>query len=196
MKFPSKLVVSNKPGFFKVCDGKLFAVKIYLIGFMASGKTWLGIRLAKELGFSFIDLDANIEQQSGKTIGELFDEFGESGFRKLEREELLRTKTEKNCVIATGGGTPCFFDNMDWMNENGITVFINPPLKIIKERLNGSGTRPLVKGMKEEELEAFIVSKMAERQTYYNRSHLCLEPLNDSEKHLQVLADYLKRFLR
>ncbi len=162
---------------------------------MASGKSWLGRNLARELGLSFYDLDTLVEQRAGKNINAIFDEEGEQRFRELEREALLSTSELDNCIIATGGGTPCYSDNMQWMNEHGITLFINAPQELLKRRLLGSEKRPLVKGMDEKQLAAFIEEKLAERLPFYHRSHLCLEPDGRSDRHLGVLTDYLKRFL-
>jgi shikimate kinase len=170
-------------------------VKIYLLGFMASGKSWLGRNLARELGLDFYDLDAMVEEKTGKTISAIFDEEGEEKFREKEREALHSTAELDNCVIATGGGTPCFYDNMQWMNTQGITLFIYAPVELLVKRLLGNEKRPLVKGMDEQQLTRFIEEKLAERLPFYNQSHLCLQPDGHSDRHLEVLVDYLERFI-
>src|ERR1700759_1262658 len=99
-------------------------MKIFLIGFMGSGKTTLGRKLANHWGCEFIDLDHKLEQQVELSIAEYFSFFGEDSFRRLEAEVLRKTPYPKNAVVSTGGGLPCFFDNMDWMNAHGKTVYI------------------------------------------------------------------------
>ncbi len=161
---------------------------------MASGKSWLGRNLARRLGCSFYDLDVLVEEEAGKSISAIFDEEGEKRFRELERQALHKTAGLDHCIIATGGGTPCFFDNMEWMNGQGISIFINAPVELLKKRLLANAKRPLVRGLDEAGLTHFIEEKLAERLPFYNRSHLCLEPDGQSERHLEVLADYLERF--
>lgn len=162
---------------------------------MASGKSWLGRKLAGELGLSFYDLDALIEAKAGKSINAIFEEDGEAHFRELEREALHSTAGLDHCIIATGGGTPCFFDNVQWMNEQGITIFLDAPVGLLKKRLLGNEQRPLVKGLDDEQLSRFIEEKLAQRKPYYDQSHLSLQPDGHSDRHLQVLTGYLKRFL-
>lgn len=170
-------------------------MKIYLVGFMASGKTWLGQWLAERLGMPFYDLDQLIEERSGKTIQEIFEQAGEQHFRELEKEALLSTASLDRCIIATGGGTPCFFSNMDFMNRHGVTLFLNTPVEVLKTRLLGSENRPLVKGMNEETLCRFIEKKLEERMPFYHQSQLCLQTHDHSDEKLESLIDQLKRFL-
>lgn len=99
-------------------------MRIFLIGFMGCGKSTLGKKLATKLGYDFIDLDYQLEKQMGTSIGNYFAANGEEAFRKLESKTLKEFDYPINGVIATGGGTPCYFDNMDWMNSNGITIYM------------------------------------------------------------------------
>ncbi|NJN78937.1 MAG: shikimate kinase [Saprospiraceae bacterium] len=98
-------------------------MNIYLIGFMGSGKSFIGKQLSEQLNFEFCDLDERIETAKNQSIASIFENKGETYFRKLESTILQKTANLKNTIIATGGGTACFFDNMEWMNENGKTIF-------------------------------------------------------------------------
>ncbi len=139
--------------------------KIFLIGLPASGKTSLGKRLAAEIEFPFIDLDDEIIKFSGSSITEIFEESGEDHFRILEKELLEKTIHENDqFILATGGGAPCFYDNLELMNHNGVTIFINPPIEEIHERLKGDESRPLLKDHSVEEL-------LEKRKPWYERAH-------------------------
>jgi shikimate kinase len=110
------------------------------------------------------------------SIPELFAAFGEQGFRELENQTLQEAAIANDAIIATGGGAPCFFDNMEWMNKNGITVFIDTPVKVLADRLiNARVERPLVKGKSYEELIAFIETKLEERRPFYNQAQIILK---------------------
>ncbi len=149
--------------------------KIFLIGFMGCGKSKLGKALASELELPFLDLDDLVETKNQMSIPELFVAFGEQGFREREKQTLQEAAMANNAIIATGGGAPCFFDNMEWMNNNGITIFIDTPIKILADRLiNARVERPLVKGKSHEELIAFIEMKLAERRPFYKQAQLIL----------------------
>ncbi|MEO5911536.1 MAG: shikimate kinase [Pelobium sp.] len=149
--------------------------KIFLIGFMGCGKSKLGKSTAAKLNRTFIDLDDLIESVHQMSIPEIFSSFGESGFREKERDVLQNNTLPENAVIATGGGAPCFYDNMQWMNKNGITVFIDTPVKVLADRLiNARVERPLVKGKSMEELVTFIASKLTERRPFYEQAQLIL----------------------
>ena len=119
-------------------------MKIFLIGFMGSGKTTLGRKLASKMGYEFIDLDHKLEQQVELSIAEYFSFFGEDAFRKLESTVLKKTPYPENVIISTGGGLPCYFDNMDWMKANGKVVYIKLSPKTLADRLeSGKEERPL-----------------------------------------------------
>ncbi len=130
--------------------------------------------LARALNFTFIDLDDQIEHLAGLSIPAIFKEQGETGFRKLERKALQATARVSDAVISTGGGTPCFFDNLDWMNQHGLTLFLDVPtdhlFERLKEQRNG---RPLLMGKESEvELKSFIHHKLEERLPYYRQAHI------------------------
>lgn len=145
--------------------------RIFLVGFMASGKTTLGRALARSLGLTFIDLDLYIEGRFHRTIAQLFDERGESGFRELERSMLHEVCEMENVIIASGGGTPCFFDNMDYMNACGTCVWLKVPPEVIRTRLLiNRQKRPLVSSMPEEELPGYIAAALARREPFYSRA--------------------------
>ena len=141
---------------------------IFLIGFMGSGKTYWGKRLAEKLGCLFVDLDETIETNERKTIAEIFAVAGENGFRILERDCLRRLAAMPPAVVATGGGTPCFFDNMDWMNAHGTTVFLKTPVPVLAARLRADpGVRPLLANVPDDQLENHIAHLLEQRAPYY-----------------------------
>jgi shikimate kinase len=151
---------------------------IFLIGFMGCGKTTLGRKLAARLGYEFMDLDHILEAQVGMSIAEYFSSFGEDAFRKLESEVLKQTKYPEHAVISTGGGLPCFFDNMQWMNTQGKTVYINLSPKTLADRLeNEKGKRPVLNGAKGKDLVDFIEEKLSERDKFYNQATIIADGL-------------------
>lgn len=152
---------------------------VYIIGFMGSGKSTAGRKLASVLGWSFVDLDKVIEEQTGKTISELFAQNGEDYFRNLEAEALRNLKSLKNTVISTGGGTPCYGDNMDFMLESGLTLYLKLTPAQLKTRLSESKhERPLIKNLSKEGLLGFIEEKLAYREKWYNRSEIAIEGID------------------
>lgn len=146
--------------------------KIFLVGFMGSGKSTVGKKLAKLLGYEFIDLDKLIELRMGISIADYLLAYGESAFRELERDLLQNTPHPDKIVFATGGGTPCFFDSMDWMNKCGVTIYLSLPVSALVNRLrNAKVDRPLIKNMVDDELLAsFITQKLAERAKFYEKA--------------------------
>jgi shikimate kinase len=132
-------------------------MKYFLVGFMGCGKTTWSRKLAAKLGYEFIDLDHVLEEH-----------VGESAFRQMESDLLKHTEYPENVVISTGGGLPCFFDNMDWMNANGVTLYVKLSPKTLADRLESSKTiRPVLQGRKGDELVEFITGKLAERESFY-----------------------------
>jgi shikimate kinase len=144
-------------------------MNIYLIGLPGSGKSTLGKRLAQALNYHFIDLDHYIEKASNRTIEQIFQEEGEHGFRLKEKAALHELSNLSRHVIATGGGAPCFFDNMDWMNTHGLTLFINPGIEPLATRLNKMDNthRPMLLGKSYPEIKAFLEVKSKERLPFY-----------------------------
>lgn len=161
---------------------------IFLIGFMGSGKTTLGRRLAAKMGYEFIDLDHKLEQQVELSIAEYFTLFGEDAFRKLESEVLKRTLYPDNAVISTGGGLPCFFDNIDWMKAHGTTIYIKLPPKTLADRLeNGKEERPLLQEKHGDSLIAFIEEKLAEREIFYAQANIIADGLSLTAERLEKI---------
>lgn len=145
--------------------------RIYLIGFMGCGKTSWGKKLAVGLGYDFIDLDHVLEAKVEMTIPEYFSSHGEEEFRKLESEVLKKTNYPEKVVVSTGGGLPCFFNHMEWMNQTGQTVYIHLSPKALASRLENAKTpRPVLQGKKGEELVVFIEHKLAEREGFYAKA--------------------------
>ncbi len=153
--------------------------RVYIIGFMGSGKSTAGKKLASLLGWSFIDLDKRIEEKAGKTIPEIFSQQGEDYFRNIEAEVLKNLISQTKTVISTGGGTPCHGDNMDHMLETGLTLYLKLTPGQLKSRLSEStGKRPLIKDLDEESLLGFIEEKLALREKWYNRAEITVEGIN------------------
>ena len=148
-------------------------MKIFLIGFMGCGKTTLGKKLANILKYQFIDLDSCIEENEARTISQIFQEDGEDYFRNLERVYLHRLIEKEDVVISTGGGTPCFFDNMDKMNEYGKTIYINiHPKKLLPRLLSASNTRPLLSGIDEKGMLDYVFKTIRSREKYYYKAKI------------------------
>ncbi len=143
-------------------------MKIFLIGFMGSGKSTIGKGLAKTLQFNFTDLDCYIEKRSSKSIKQIFTEKGEQYFRGLERDFLQEVILKENIVIATGGGTPCFYNNMQIILDNGISVYLRMQAKDLAERLcKEKNKRPLIDKFSCNKLDEFISSRLIEREKFY-----------------------------
>jgi len=146
---------------------------VYLLGFMGCGKTTVGKKLAASLKWNFIDLDRKIEEKTGLTVGELFTTKGEEHFREIEAATLRELTFDTNCVVAAGGGTPCFKDNMDFMLNNGYTICLKlTPAQLAARLKTVAGSRPLLRNIPESELPDFIEKKLAERSQWYEKSHL------------------------
>lgn len=154
---------------------------IFLIGFMGSGKTTLGKKLANHLNRKFIDLDHVIVERIGMSIPEYFTQYGEQKFRELE-SQLLKEQQGERAVISTGGGSPCFFDNMQWILENGISIYLYLTPKALHHRLQQSNisSRPALQGLRDEALLQFIEEKLDERAPFYKQAHIHIDQLNTS----------------
>lgn len=150
--------------------------RIYLIGFMGSGKTTYGKLMAQKLKMDFFDLDDYIENKYSKPINKLFEEWGEEKFRIAERACLHDIPVSKNCLIATGGGTPCFFENMEYMNQHGETIYLRTSVRELRDRLKLSSTkRPLLFNKSQKELEAHIAQMLKKREGFYLKSRYILD---------------------
>lgn len=140
---------------------------------MGAGKTTVGKELAKSLSLTFVDLDAHIQSQYHKTVSELFAEKGEAEFRRIEHQALREVSGFENIIISTGGGAPCFFDNMEMMNQTGTTIYIEVSPKVLADRLLASkSVRPLIAGKSREELIPFIAKHLADRERYYKKANI------------------------
>lgn len=169
---------------------------IFLIGYMGCGKSSLGQPLSRLMNYSFIDLDSTIERVCEMKIEDIFAQFGEEYFRKEERRQLIELcETSENCVISTGGGTPCYNDNMEIMKRYGLTVYINLEKNILISRLLSSKKkRPLIQSMTEEELREFVGNSLASREPIYNQSEINITGRNIKPYDISLfIASYDKR---
>ena len=172
--------------------------RILLVGFMAAGKTTLGKALAKDMGLQFIDLDHYIENRYRCTVSQLFAQRGEEAFRQIERNMLHEVAEFEDVVIATGGGTPCFFDNMDYMNTQGVTVFLDASVDVIHTRLTIARVqRPLVAGKSAEELRTYIAEMLGRRMPYYSRAThtFCANRLENVEQVIESVVRFKEDIL-
>lgn len=153
---------------------------VFLCGFMGSGKSSLAKALAKPLQRTCVDLDEYITQEENKSIPELFDALGEADFRKLEQKHLLNIlKNPSSKIVALGGGTVCFFDNLQRIKEKGLLVYLNLPASALAQRLSVSPQqRPLLKGLSAIELKSRVESLLEQRRNYYEQAHLVVDALH------------------
>ena len=146
---------------------------------MGSGKSHWGKLWGTHHHLTFYDLDILVEEQEGMSINDIFQQFGEAHFRKIETKILRQFAFQKDFILACGGGTPCFFDNMEWMNEHGITIYLNPSVATIAGRLmEGGDRRPLVKGLHCSDISSYTEQKIRERESYYLKANLVLPEQN------------------
>ena len=171
--------------------------RIVIIGYMGSGKTTVGKALGKELGLPFYDLDWYIESRMRKKVSEIFAERGEEGFRLIERNMLHEVAEFEDVVISCGGGTPCFFDNMDYLNEQAKVVWLKATPEVLQRHLlMGKGDRPLIKGKAPDELIDFIRQQLQWREPYYSKARYTLDvSLMDNYEKIKITIDNLKQLL-
>lgn len=171
--------------------------RIIFLGYMGAGKTTVGHAFAKAVGLPFYDLDWYIERRMHRTVKELFDERGEEGFRELERSMLHEVAEFENVVMSCGGGTPCFYDNIDYMNRQGDTVYLKARPDVLAMHLKmGKTVRPLLLGKTPEELDAFIRQQLLAREPYYNRArHVFDVSLLDNREKIQTTVEEVRRML-
>ena len=145
--------------------------RIIIIGYMGSGKTTVGHALSQELGLPFYDLDWYIETRMHRTVKQIFDEKGEEGFRKIEHNLLHEVAEFEDVIISCGGGTPCFFDNIDYMNQVGEVFYLKASPETILQHLSMSrGERPLLKDKTPEQLQQFVTEQLAQREPFYSKA--------------------------
>lgn len=171
--------------------------RIILIGYMGSGKTTVGKALSKETGMMFYDLDWYIESRMRKTVAQIFAEKGEEGFRKIEHNMLHEVAEFENVIISCGGGTPCFFDNIDYINQQGEVVYLKAtPEVLYRHLMMGKVERPLIKNKTPEELIAYITEQVAKREEFYNKARYTLDvSLMDNYEKIQLSVDQLRQLL-
>ncbi len=168
---------------------------IILVGYMCVGKTTIGKALAQRMGLSFYDLDWYVEGRRRQRISEIFEKVGEEGFRNIERNMLHEVAEFEDIVLSCGGGTPCFFDNMDYLNQKGTTLYLKASPEIIVAHYKMSRTvRPLLKDKSEEELHEFVGKQLAERSPYYEKaSHIIDVDILDTADRVDQLVDLIIR---
>lgn len=167
-------------------------MRIYLVGYMASGKSKIAEALSKVLNIPFVDTDALLEKKEGKTIATIFETSGQEYFRKLENQVLMQTEKSENIIVSTGGGLPCFHNNMDWMNAKGITIYLEANAGLLFHRLAASkGDRPLLKNLNDIELMEQITGHLAVRIPFYKTAKITVSAANLNAK---TLADKILKF--
>lgn len=172
-------------------------VRIILIGYMGAGKTTVGKELAAALGVTFYDLDWYITMRYHRSVPEIFAERGEEGFRELERRMLHEVAEFENVVVSCGGGTPCFFDNIDYMNSLADTIYLQATPEVLAMHLKmGKGKRPLLEGKTPEELETYIQEMLQTREPFYQKAKYTLDvSLLDSASKIQESVKLIRDML-
>ena len=151
-------------------------VRVILIGYMGAGKTTVGKALAADLGLTFYDLDWYITMRYHRSVPAIFAERGEEGFRDLERRMLHEVAEFENVVVSCGGGTPCFYDNMEYMNSLADTVYLKADPEVLAQHLKmGKGKRPLIEGKTPEELETYIQESLQAREPFYSQAKYTID---------------------
>lgn len=167
---------------------------LYVIGYMGCGKTTFGRALSEATGLKFIDLDHFIEDRQKATVREIFDRHGEDEFRRVERDLLLETAGMENCIISCGGGTPCFFDNIDFMNQHGTSLWLQASHDTLFSRLiRKREKRPLLAGHTDDEIREIISGQLAARSPYYSKASICWQ--GDSLEDRRQIDDNVAEFL-
>ncbi len=163
---------------------------IILIGFMGCGKSTLGKKLAKKFNFEFLDSDKEIEKNENLTVSEIFEKYGERYFRDLEKNFLLSIQDKKNIVLSTGGGLPCFNENMNLLNTLGTTLYIKlHPIELTKRILDSKTVRPLAKDKSKEELYTFVYELLQKREVFYSKATYIL---SGKEQNVKFIEDLIK----
>jgi len=171
---------------------------IVLIGYMGAGKTTVGKALAAKANLGFYDLDWYIEDRYHTRISTIFQQKGEDGFRRLEQLMLHEVTYFEDCIIATGGGTPCFFNNMEFMNQNATTIYLKASPSTIIQHLKLSHTvRPLLQNKQGDELLGYIQNQLAERSGFYNMAHHCVDVnILDSYQKIDLVVNQILNLIK
>ena len=168
-------------------------MKIFLIGYMGSGKSTVGKKLAEKLKLDFVDFDKHIEKEQGKTIAEIFETDGEEKFRLLEHECLKKIVHLENAVISLGGGTPCFYNNIELINKNGISVYIETGVLDLVHRLSkAKNKRPLIKGMNDVDLKFFIEANLDKRNPVYRQAH---HTIKVEKQNIEAVVEQIQKII-
>lgn len=167
--------------------------RIIIIGYMGAGKTTVGRALSKAIGVPFYDLDWYIEQRMRRSVRQLFDERGEEGFRRVERNMLHEVAEFEEVILSCGGGTPCFFDNMEYLNRQGETVYLKAAPDVLYAHLRmGRAVRPLLLDKTPDEVRAFIQEQLVAREPYYYEAkHVIDVSLLDNRQKIQTTVERL-----
>ena len=171
-------------------------MKVFLIGYMASGKSHLGKELSELTGYPNVDLDDIFEERYRISVNDFFQKYDESSFRTLEQELLLETESLPNAIVSTGGGTPCFFRNIDFMKMNGVCIYLRVNPRILAERLlNVKRKRPLLKQVAPAEMESMVRKQLDEREPYYLQADHVIDAQSVSPEFIMKLIPELPRVL-
>ena len=168
--------------------------RIIIIGYMGSGKTTVGHALSQELGLPFYDLDWYIETRMHRTVKQIFDEKGEEGFRKIEHNLLHEVAEFEDVIISCGGGTPCFFDNIDYINRQGETVYLKCTTDVLYKHLKmGKTVRPLLLNKTPDEVKTFIEAQLKQREPFYAKAkHIVDVSLMDNKEKIKTTVDAIR----
>ena len=168
--------------------------RIIIIGYMGSGKTTVGHALSQELGLPFYDLDWYIETRMHRTVKQIFDEKGEEGFRKIEHNLLHEVAEFEDVIISCGGGTPCFFDNIDYINRQGETVYLKCTTDVLYKHLKmGKTVRPLLLNKTPDEVKTFIEALLKQREPFYAKAkHIVDVSLMDNKEKIKTTVDAIR----
>lgn len=171
-------------------------MKVFLIGYMASGKTRLGKELSEITGYPHIDLDEVFEERYRISVDDFFAKYDESSFRRLEQELLIETESMPNAIVSTGGGTPCFFRNMDFMKKNGVCIYLRINSRILAQRLEKvKRKRPLLKTVEPDEIEGVVRKHLEEREPFYFQANHVVEAHNINPEFIMKMIPELPRVL-
>ena len=173
-------------------------IRIILIGYMGAGKTTVGKSLAKELGVPFYDLDWYIDSRMRKTVAQIFAEKGEEGFRKIEYNMLHEIAEFEDVIVSCGGGTPCFFDNIDYMNQQGPVIYLKAePEVLYKHLVMSKNDRPLLRGKSPEQLITFIREQLEKREPFYSKARYTLDvSLLDNYEKIKISVAKIRDMLK